>query len=129
MKSPSKDIMNKKSPSKDIMNKGFTEDMIMKSPSKDIMNKLSRSVLSLYSYDDNPDDLSVENLLLQSVKLIGAFPSIVANAYAVKRHYFEAAPYISTTPRRTSPPQRTSCGWSAVTRTTPRRRPTCWISC
>ena len=69
--------------------KGFTEDMIMKSPSKDIMNKLSRSVLSLYSYDDNPDDLSVENLLLQSVKLIGAFPSIVANAYAVKRHYFE----------------------------------------
>ena len=69
--------------------KGFTEDMIMKSPSKDIMNKLSRSVLSLYSYDDNPDDLSVENLLLQSVKLIGAFPSIVANAYAVKRHYVE----------------------------------------
>ncbi|MBR5534184.1 MAG: citrate synthase, partial [Ruminiclostridium sp.] len=69
--------------------KGFTEDMIMKSPSKDIMNKLARSVLSLYSYDDNPDDTSVENLLLQSVKLIGAFPSIVANAYMVKRHYFE----------------------------------------
>ena len=68
---------------------GFTEDMIMKSPSKDIMNKLSRSVLSMYSYDDNPDDTSVENLLLQSIRLIGAFPSIVANAYAVKRHYFE----------------------------------------
>ena len=69
--------------------KNFTEDMIMKSPSKDIMNKLARSVLSLYSYDDNPDDTSVDNLLLQSVKLIGAFPSIVANAYMVKRHYFD----------------------------------------
>ena len=67
---------------------GFTEDMIMKHPSRDIMNKLARSVLSLYSYDDNPDDTSVENLLLQSVRLIGAFPSIVANAYSVKRHYF-----------------------------------------
>lgn len=67
---------------------GFTEDMIMKSPSKDIMNKLGRSVLSLYSYDEHPDDTSVDNLLLQSVKLIGAFPSIVANAYMVKRHYF-----------------------------------------
>ena len=67
---------------------GFTEDMIMKHPSRDIMNKLARSVLSLYSYDDNPDDTSVENLLLQSIRLIGAFPSIVANAYSVKRHYF-----------------------------------------
>ena len=68
---------------------GFTEDMIMKSPSKNIMNKLGRSVLSLYSYDDHPDDTSIRNMLLQSVKLIGAFPSIVANAYSVKRHYFE----------------------------------------
>ena len=68
---------------------GFTEDMIMKSPSQNIMNKLARSVLSLYSYDENPDDTSLENILLQSVKLIGAFPSIVANAYSVKRHYFE----------------------------------------
>ena len=68
---------------------GFTEDMIMKSPSKNIMNKLGRSVLSLYSYDDNPDDTSIRNMLRQSVQLIGAFPSIVANAYSVKRHYFD----------------------------------------
>ena len=67
---------------------GFTEDMIMKNPSRNIMNKLARSVLSLYSYDDNPDDLSLDNILLQSVRLVGAFPSIVANAYSVKRHYF-----------------------------------------
>ena len=68
---------------------GFTEDMIMKNPSRNIMNKLARSVLSLYSYDDNPDDISLDNILLQSVRLVGAFPSIVANAYSVKRHYFE----------------------------------------
>ena len=68
---------------------GFTEDMIMKNPSRNIMNKLARSLLSLYSYDENPDDTSLDNILLQSVKLVGAFPSIVANAYSVKRHYFE----------------------------------------
>ena len=67
---------------------GFTEDIIMKNPSRNIMNKLARSVLSLYSYDDNPDDISLDNILLQSVRLVGAFPSIVANAYSVKRHYF-----------------------------------------
>ena len=67
---------------------GFTEDMIMKNPSRNIMNKLARSVLSLYSYDDNTDDISLDNILLQSVRLVGAFPSIVANAYSVKRHYF-----------------------------------------
>ena len=78
----------------DIMNRAkklpenFTEDMIMKHPSQNIMNKLARSVLSLYSYDPDPDNTSIDNMLLQSVQLIGYFPSIVANAYAVKRHYF-----------------------------------------
>lgn len=52
------------------------------------MNELARSVLSLYSYDPDPDNTSIDNMLLQSVKLIGYFPSIVANAYAVQRHYF-----------------------------------------
>ena len=70
---------------------GFTEDMIMKNPSRNIMNKLARCVLSLYSYDRHPDDTSLDNILLQSVKLIGAFPSIVANAHSVKRHYFEGS--------------------------------------
>lgn len=69
--------------------KGFTEGMIMRHPSANMMNELARSVLSLYSYDPDPDNTSIENLLLQSVKLIGCFPSIVANAYAVKRHYFQ----------------------------------------
>ena len=67
---------------------GFFEDMILKAPSKNIMNKLERSVLVLYSYDDTPDDNSVENIMRQSIGLIGSFPSIVADAYAVKRHVF-----------------------------------------
>ena len=41
----------------------FNEDMIMSAPSNNIMNKLARSVLALYSYDPNPDDLSIENVL------------------------------------------------------------------
>ncbi len=67
----------------------FTEDMIFKAPSKNIMNKLGRSVLALYSYDDNPDDISVPNLLRQSLDLIARFPVLVANAYSCKRHYFD----------------------------------------
>ncbi|MDR0951591.1 MAG: citrate synthase [Oscillospiraceae bacterium] len=72
-----------------ILPKYFTEDMIFKSPSRDIMNKLSRSVLALYSYDDNPDDTSIQTMLRQSIELIGRFPVIVANAFAVKRHVFD----------------------------------------
>lgn len=67
----------------------FTEDMILKAPSANIMNKLARSVLALYSYDENPDDTSIENIVRQSIELIGRFPVIVANAYAVKRHAYD----------------------------------------
>lgn len=67
----------------------FTEDMIFKAPSKNIMNKLARCVLALYSYDDNPDDISLHNLLNQSLDLIARFPVLVANAYACKKHFFD----------------------------------------
>ncbi len=67
----------------------FTEDMILKNPSHDIMNKLGRSVLALYSNDPTPDNLSVENMMRQSIELVARFPVIVAYAYVVKRHYFE----------------------------------------
>lgn len=67
----------------------FTEDMILKAPSKNIMNKLARSVLALYSYDDDPDNISLPNLLRQSIDLIARFPVLVANSYACKRHYFD----------------------------------------
>ena len=78
---------------------GFTEDMIIKAPSKNVMNKLARSVLALYSFDDNPDDISAENMIRQSILLIGAFPVIVANAYAVKRHYFDGKSLYIHVPR------------------------------
>lgn len=66
----------------------FIEDMIMKAPSPNIMNKLERSVLSLYSYDTNPDDLSIENVLRQSIQLIAQLPTIMTYAYQVKRRYY-----------------------------------------
>ena len=68
---------------------GFYEDMILKVPSRNIMNKLGRSVLALYTYDDNPDDTSLNNMLRQSIELVARFPTIVAQAYATKRHHYE----------------------------------------
>ncbi|MBQ1352013.1 MAG: hypothetical protein IIY71_04755 [Oscillospiraceae bacterium] len=67
----------------------FTEDMILKAPSHDVMNKLARSVLALYSYDPCPDDHSLENEVRMAIELIARCPTIVAHAYAVKRHYFD----------------------------------------
>lgn len=67
----------------------FVEDMIIKAPSRDIMNKLARSVLALYSYDDNPEGADLENNLLQSFKLISRFPTIAVNAYQVKKRTFD----------------------------------------
>ena len=66
----------------------FIEDMIIKNPSKDIMNKIARSILGLYSYDENPDDISVQNVLRQSLQLVAQFPTIMTTAYQVKRRAF-----------------------------------------
>ena len=67
----------------------FAEDMIIKAPSPNIMNKLARSVLALYSYDDQPDDISMENVLRQSIELIAMMPAIMAYAYQVKRRHYD----------------------------------------
>lgn len=67
----------------------FIDDMIIKAPSRDIMNKLARSVLAMYSYDDKPEDMSLENLMLQSVSLIARMPSIMVSAYQVKRRAYD----------------------------------------
>ena len=66
---------------------GFTEDVIFKAPAYNLMNQLARSVLALYSYDPSPDDTSAANMLRQSVEIVARMPLIVANAYAVMRHY------------------------------------------
>lgn len=70
---------------------GFLEAEIFRTPSANIMNGLARSILSLYAYDPNPDDTSLDNVLLQSIKLIARVPTIVAQCYAMKRHYFDHA--------------------------------------
>jgi citrate synthase len=77
---------------------GFFEDMILKAPSANVMNKLSRSVLALYSSDPRPDDMSSENLVRQSIELIARLPVIVADAYAVKRHYYDKQSLLIHTP-------------------------------
>ena len=67
----------------------FPEDVIMKNPSRDVMNKLARAVLTLYSYDDDPDDLSLENNMRQSISLIARMSAIMTYAYQVKRRHFD----------------------------------------
>ncbi|MFW5842748.1 MAG: citrate/2-methylcitrate synthase [Spirochaetota bacterium] len=75
----------------------FTEVMILNHASSDIMNKLARSVLALYSYDDDAEDLSVKNVLRQCISLIAMFPGFVAYGYQAKRHYYhEESLYIHT---------------------------------
>ena len=66
---------------------GFVRDIIMKAPSNDMMNTLARSVLTLYSYDNNPDDISIENVLRQSLHLIALFPLLSVYGYQAYHHY------------------------------------------
>lgn len=65
----------------------FVRDVIMKAPSANIMNGLQKSVLTLYSYDENPDDISISNVLRQSLTLIGAMPLISVYGYHAYQHY------------------------------------------
>ena len=65
----------------------FTRDVIMKSPSEDMMNTLAKSVLALYSYDHNPNDTSLPNVLRQCIQLIAQFPSIAVYGYQAYRYY------------------------------------------
>ena len=67
--------------------RNFVRDVVMKAPNKDIMNSLARSVLTLYSYDKNANDLSVPNVLRQSVQLIANFPQLMVYAYQAYNHY------------------------------------------
>ena len=65
----------------------FVRDIIMKAPSGDMMNTLARSVLTMYSYDDTPDDVSVPNVLRQCLQLIAIFPLLSVYGYQAYRHY------------------------------------------
>ena len=67
--------------------RNFVRDVIMKAPGRDIMNALSRSVLTLYSYDNNPDDISLPNVLRQCLNLISVFPLLSVYGYQAYNHY------------------------------------------
>ena len=66
----------------------YIEDVLMKNASMNIMNKLARCILISYSFDENPDDVSIENVLRQSVQMIAQIPVIICYAYQVKRKKF-----------------------------------------
>ena len=65
----------------------FVRDLILKAPGRDMMNILSRSVLALYAYDENPDDISTANVLRQCLQLIAQFPLLSVYGYQSYQHY------------------------------------------
>ena len=67
----------------------FVRDIIMKAPSQDMMNTLARSVLTLYSYDDRADDISIPNVLRQCLQLISLFPLLSIYGYQAYSHYHD----------------------------------------
>lgn len=67
----------------------FARDVIMKAPSENMMNSLSRSVLTLYSYDNNPDDISIPNVLRQCLQLISTFPQLSIYGYQAYNYYIK----------------------------------------
>ena len=66
----------------------FLEDVILKSPNKDVMNAMASDVLALNAYDKHSDDLSIPNVLRQSIKLIAVLPMIAAYSYLSYRHIY-----------------------------------------
>ena len=67
----------------------FVRDVIMKAPTADMMNTLSRSILTLYGYDNNANDISPENVLRQSLQLIALFPLLSVYGYQAYEHYLK----------------------------------------
>ena len=77
----------------------FTRDVIMKAPSDDMMNGLARSVLTLYSYDKNSNDISIENVLRQCLQLIAMFPILSVYGYNTYNHYYNGKSLILHPPK------------------------------
>jgi citrate synthase len=65
----------------------FVRDVIMKAPGRDMMNTIARSVLTLYNYDENADDISIPNVLRQCLQLIAVFPMLAIYGYQAYQHY------------------------------------------
>ena len=69
------------------LNGRFVRDVVMKGTNANIMNAMERCVLALYTYDDNPEDISVANVLRQSLELIAKLPEIAVYSYHAYRHF------------------------------------------
>jgi citrate synthase len=67
----------------------FTKDMILSMKGKDVLNILARSVLGLYTLDENPDSIELNNMIKQSLNMIAKFPTIVAYSYQALRHLYQ----------------------------------------
>lgn len=80
--------------------KGFKEDMFFKIPSRSVMNKIQRVILSLYSYQDNPDSLTLEDNFETSLNLIAKMPLILGYTYQTKRHYFDGKSLVIHQPKK-----------------------------
>lgn len=65
----------------------FTRDVIMKAPTRDIMNSMTRSILTLSSYDDEAQNTDIRNVIRQSLNLIAVFPMLAIYAYHAYNHY------------------------------------------
>ncbi len=80
--------------------KNFVRDVIMKAPSTDIMNSLTRSVLTLASYDKEVSDTSVENVIRQSMELIALFPLLAVYGYHACNHYIKGNSFYIHKPKQ-----------------------------
>ncbi len=77
----------------------FVRDIILKAPSSDMMNTLARSVLTLYSYDNNANDTSIPNVLRQCLQLIALFPLLSVYGYQAYSHYHDGNSLFIHNPR------------------------------
>ena len=85
-----------------VLPSGFVRDTIMNAPSCDMMNALAKSVLTLYSYDDRADDISIPNVIRQSLQLIARFPLLAVYSYQAYMHYYHKKPVYTCSPKEMS---------------------------
>jgi citrate synthase len=85
--------------SRSRMPKNFFRDVIMQKPSADLMNNIARAVLNLYAYDTQPMDLSIPNVLRQSLELIAVFPQIAVHSYDAMQYYIDKDSLVVHRPR------------------------------
>ena len=98
----------------------FVRDIILKAPSQDMMNTLARSVLTLYTYDDRADDISLPNVLRQCLQLIALFPMLSVYGYQAYSHYHDGKSLYIHMP---DPLQKICSIFSVQTVNTPTSRP------